>query len=102
MMVLWEEGQTTLKHLGNRIFLDSGTLTPMLRKLETKGFIERFKDPNDDRNLILKVTDKGYELREKALLIPSKIVSCVHLEKDEAITLYTLLHKVLSSLDEIK
>ena len=63
MMVLWEEKEATLKHIGERIVLDSGTLTPLFRKLEEKGFVNRVKDENDDRNLIIKLTDKGLALR---------------------------------------
>lgn len=97
MMVIWEEKKVTLKHLGDRIFLDSGTLTPLLRKLEAKGYVIRKKDEEDDRNLIVEVTEEGLALRDKALSIPSKIASCVSLSESEAIALYTTLNKILTT-----
>lgn len=100
MMVLWEEDTVTLKHLGKRLFLDSGTLTPLVKKLESKGFVERKKDPTDDRNLLVSVTKEGYALRETALAVPEKIVGCVSLPEEEAKTLYSLLYKVLGLLTE--
>ncbi len=100
MMVLWEEKEITLKKLGERIFLDSGTLTPLLKKLETKGYIIRKKDKNDDRNLLIELTEEGLSLREKALTIPERIATCVHLQKDEAVQLYGILKKILSSFEK--
>ena len=97
MMVLWEEKQIKVKDLGEKLFLDSGTLTPLLKKLETKGYLSRNKDENDDRNLIIKIEQKGLDLREKALSIPQQIAGCVNLDEKEAITLYELLYKVLTS-----
>ena len=95
MMVLWEEKEITVKELGKRLFLDSGTLTPLLRKLEAKKYISRNKDEKDDRNLIIKVEPEGMSLRDKALNIPLQISGCVNLSKEEAETLYKLLYKVL-------
>lgn len=95
MMVLWEEKEITVKELGKRIFLDSGTLTPLLRKLEAKKYISRNKDEKDDRNLIIRLEEEGISLKDKALKIPQAISGCVKLTKDEAETLYKLLYKVL-------
>ena len=95
MMVLWEEGEITVKELGKRLYLDSGTLTPLLKKLEAKKYISRNKDEKDDRNLIIKLEKEGMSLKDKALNIPKEISSCVSLTKEEAETLYTLLYKVL-------
>ncbi len=95
MMVLWEEKEITVKELGKRLFLDSGTLTPLLRKLEAKKYISRNKDEKDDRNLIIKVEEEGMSLRDRALNIPLQISGCVNLSKEEAETLYKLLYKVL-------
>lgn len=95
MMVMWEEKEITVKELGKRLFLDSGTLTPLLRKLEAKKYISRNKDEKDDRNLIIKVEKEGMSLKDKALAIPQQISGCVNLSKEEAETLYKLLYKVL-------
>jgi DNA-binding MarR family transcriptional regulator len=95
MMVLWEEGETNVHDLGKRLFLDSGTLTPVLKKLEGKGYIERCRSKEDERNLIVTVTAKGWELREKALKIPEAMAMCVDLDPAESGELYRLLYKVL-------
>ena len=65
MLALWEQGSTNVRQLGNIICLDSGTLTPLLKKLEKKGLITRTKDPSDERNLIIDVTKDGYKLKDK-------------------------------------
>lgn len=95
MMVLWEEKEIKVKDLGEKLYLDSGTLTPLLKKLESKGYVSRNKDINDDRNLIIKITLEGEKLKEKALAIPEQISGCVNLSKEEAETLYKLLYKIL-------
>ena len=95
MMVLWEDGQSTVKELGERLFLDSGTLTPVLKKLEEKGYLTRERSKDDERNLIVNLTDKGLELRDEALSVPYSLASCVKLTKEEAYTLYTLLRKLM-------
>lgn len=100
MMVIWEEKRLTLKRLGDRILLDSGTLTPLLKKLESKGYIRRMKDEHDDRNLIIEVTDEGLLLRDKALAVPQKISSCVELNEDEAKALFFTLGKLLNSFKQ--
>ena len=95
MMVLWEKKQVTVKELGESLFLDSGTLTPLLKKLENKGYIKRSRSKEDERNLIVTLTDKGWELREEMLSIPRSMASCVDLDQQEAADLYRLLYKVL-------
>ena len=95
MMVLWEYGQMNVKDLGERLYLDSGTLTPLLKKLESKGLIERKRSVADERNLVVALTQKGTQLREKAVSIPQAMGSCINLTQEEAITLYKLLYKVL-------
>ncbi len=95
MMVLWEYGQMNVKDLGERLYLDSGTLTPLLKKLESKGLIARKRAVVDERNLVVALTQKGIKLREKAVNIPQAIGSCINLTQEEAFTLYKLLYKVL-------
>ena len=97
MMVLWEKHEISVKELGDTLLLDSGTLTPVLKKLEAKGFITRERSRDDERVLIVTVTDKGMKLREKALFVPSEVGKCVRLEPDEAQTLYTLLYKLIEN-----
>lgn len=95
MMVLWEYGQMNVKELGNRLYLDSGTLTPLLKKLEYKGMVIRKRSEKDERIIIVSLTEAGMLLREKAVLIPQKMGSCINLTKEEALTLYKLLYKIL-------
>ena len=99
MMILWEEEQATVKELGKRLYLDSGTLTPVLKKLESKGYIERKRSDTDERNLMVSVTDEGKKLRERAVCIPEKMAGCVNLEKEEAEQLYRILYKILGCME---
>ena len=95
MMALWENESMNVRELGQCLFLDSGTLTPVLKKLEGKGYIERCRSKEDERNLIVTVTAKGWELREKALKIPEAMAMCVDLDPAGSGELYRLLYKVL-------
>jgi len=95
MMVLWEEKELNVKTLGERLFLDSGTLTPLLKKLEEKKYIERKKSMSDERNLIIKITPRGENLKQEAKQIPEQIGKCINLNEKEATTLYTILYKIL-------
>lgn len=98
MMVLWEYGSINVKNLGDMLFLDSGTLTPVLKKLESKEYINRDRDDKDERNVIISITKKGKELKEKASLVPTEIGKCINLSKEEAIELYRLLYKLLGNI----
>ena len=98
MMVLWEEGEINVKTLGEKLFLDSGTLTPLLKKLESKGYIERKRSCSDERNLIVSITKDGILLKEKAKNIPSKIGKCINLNEEDAKNLYEILYKILKSI----
>lgn len=95
MMVLWEKEEINIKTLGERLYLDSGTLTPLLKKLETKGYIKRNRLETDERNLNLVITEKGKKLKDKAKDIPGKIVPCINLTEQEALNLYHMLYKIL-------
>ena len=95
MMVVWEEGCISAKRMGERLFLDSGTLTPVLKSLEAKGFVRRSRDTEDERVLLVELTDAGRELRERALSVPGQIAGCITLEPAEAAELYRLLYKIL-------
>ena len=100
MMVLWEKKELNVKTLGNILLLDSGTLTPLLRKLETKGYINRIRNEEDERNLVITITEKGEELKNDVKGIPTEVGKCINLTKDEAYTLYSLLYKVITGLEE--
>lgn len=95
MMILWEKKTLNVKELGNCLFLDSGTLTPLLKKMEAKGLLTRCRSSEDERNLIVTITDKGEQLKEKAVTIPEEMAKCSNLDPEEAATLYQLLYKML-------
>lgn len=95
MMVFWEEKKITVKELGKKLFLDSGTLTPVLKSLEAKGFVCRYRSTEDERVLMVEITEQGEALREKAASVPRTVAGCVGLEPEEALQLYNLLYKVL-------
>lgn len=100
MMVLWETPCITSKQMGERLYLDSGTLTPVLKRLEEKGWITRKRSPEDARDLLVELTAEGQALRERALSVPPQIGACIRLEPEEAFTLYSLLYKLLNSIGE--
>lgn len=100
MMVLWEKKETNVKELGSYLYLDSGTLTPVLKKLEAKGYIIRKRSKEDERNLLVSITEEGERLRDRAVEVPKKIHQCVNLELEEAEQLYQLLYKALNQLKE--
>ena len=100
MMALWEEQEMTVKALGDRLYLDSGTLTPLLKKLEAKGYITRTRSRKDERNLLVAVTESGEALRGEAMEMPRAIKNYTELTKSETETLYRLLYKILARVDE--
>ena len=80
MMVLWEKKRLTAKALGDMLYLDSGTLTPLLKKLEAKGLIDRCRSTEDERNLMVTITPKGDSLKEQAIAVPEQMAQCSKLE----------------------
>lgn len=96
MLVLWEHESVNVKELGAELFLDSGTLTPVLKSLQKKGLIVRKRNKGDERMLIVGLTTKGASLKDLAVNIPKSIVSEFNLEKKEALELYRLLYKILN------
>ena len=98
MMAFWEKNETNVKDLGKMLFLDSGTLTPVLKTLESKRFITRERSKEDERNLIVKITNEGLNLREKCKDIPQKVGCCVKLDVEKANQLKTLLSELLEKL----
>lgn len=99
MMVMWNEQNINVKKLGEKLFLDSGTLTPLLKKLEKKGYIERKRLTSDERNLMITITKDGMDLRKKAIAIPEKVGSCIKLQPSEIIELHKLLNKMLKQIE---
>ena len=100
MMVLWEKKFCTVTELGKNLYLDSGTLTPLLKKLEAKGFLTRTRSKEDERNLIIALTEEGASLQDVAMTIPQKMTSCFSLEKNEWDVLYKTLNKVLAQITQ--
>ena len=95
MLVLWDEGTVTMQELGKKLYLDSGTLTPLLVKLENKGLVERKRNEKDVREMIVSVTDKGTGLKVQAREIPQKIGKCLNISVREAVQLKKILGKIL-------
>lgn len=100
MMVMWEHKRINVKDMGKILYLDSGTLTPVLKKLECKGYIIRERDKTDERILNVIITDEGEELKEKAILIPDKLCACVSLDKEEVAVLKKTLDKLMNKFCE--
>ena len=98
MMVLWEHRSMNVKEIGKRLYLDSGTLTPLLKKLEGKGYIRRHRSEEDERNLLISITPKGEQLREEAVSVPECMAKCFSLSPEDAQKLYDLLHHCLDDL----
>ena len=100
MMYFWEKRKSNVKEIGKVLLLDSSTLTPLLKKLESKGFITRVRSTIDERNLEVEVTKKGMELRDKALFIPDKMRKSIGLPEAEEKVFYELVNKILRNTQE--
>ena len=99
MMVLWEFGGMTEGELGQKIHLDSGTLAPLLKRLEKQGLVERIRPENNERKLFLKLTLEGEALKQKALAVPAAMMGCIQMPKEELLLLRELLNKALRSME---
>ena len=99
MLVLWEENKASVKHIGNRLHLDSGTLTPLLKKLEAMELIKRYRDKSDDRVVIAELTEKGSYLKEKAKNIPNRVLCTIKLPVEKAVDLKKNLDELLENLE---
>lgn len=104
MMVMWEHEKISVKDLGSKLYLDSGTLTPVIKKLCSMGLIKKYRDESDERVVIAEITEEGRKLRAKALAIPQKICckitdNCSDFTMDDAMQLKALLSKLLCSVD---
>lgn len=96
-MVLWQQDGVSVRELGEKLYLDSGTLTPVLKKMEAAGFVIRERSRDDERVTIIRLTDVGRAMREKCESIPLRLGSCMPMSLDEAMQLRALLHKLLES-----
>ena len=100
-LVLWEKDGISVSEIGSRLMLDNGTLSPMLKKMEQTGYIERRRSSDDDRVVIVSLTKKGRDLQEKAKEIPMKVGGCIEMQPEKARELYGLLHELLGDQKDI-
>ncbi|MDO4648419.1 MAG: MarR family transcriptional regulator [Eubacteriales bacterium] len=98
LLVLWEEDQLPVGDLCRKLYLDNGTMTPLLKKMEEHGLLTRTRSTKDERVVVVTLTDKGRELKQKALEIPGNIAPCMKLDPEEAQTLYKLLYKIIETI----
>lgn len=102
MLALWEKDNMGLKELGEILFLDSGTLTPLLKKLEIQGLVTRERNLEDERNININLTEQGRALKETAKDIPGKIGACINMSPDDLKELHRLLHLILENNKDSK
>lgn len=102
MLVLWETPKISFKELSLRLHLDSGTLTPLLKKLEGNGLVERRRDSSDERSVIISLTAKGEALREEAVKIPANMACSTGLSLEEATALREQLKKLIGQINDLK
>ena len=97
MMVIWEEKKLHVTELGKKLYLDTGTISPLIRKLKEKGYITLYRDSKDERVQIIEITDEGTKLREKALNVPLQMAKnrCIDLSLEEAVLLKKILDKII-------
>lgn len=98
LLLLWEHQALTVKELGEKLLLDSGTLTPLLKRMEQKQWLSRRRDPRDERSVIAALQPAGQALREKACQIPASLTGHLHLSPDELTTLRTQLTQLIDTL----
>ncbi len=98
MMVLWEHKSVTVKEFGKKLYLDSGTLTPMLKKMEKAGWLVRERSRSDERVVVVTITLEGERLQERVADVPLKMSRCVKLNDDEARQIYSLLNVLLKRM----
>ncbi len=99
LLALWESGSATVGDLCRRLYLDNGTLTPLLKKMEQVGYVTRSRSKQDERVVAITVSPKGWELRQQVKDIPFQVGGCIPLPQEEALQLYQLLHKLIRTMD---
>ena len=100
MMALWQAGDLTEGEIGKCVHLDSGTLAPLLKRLEKQGMITRGRSEKDERKLVIKLTDEGQALKEKAKKVPAQMKGCLNLSDEEKAQLKKLLDKAMQGIGE--
>lgn len=100
MLALWEKDNVTMKSLGEKLHLDSGTLTPLLKKLETKGLLVRERRSEDERNVYITLTKQGHELKKDTAIVPRQLISSSSFDEESTIELIKLLHRYITSIDK--
>ena len=98
MMALWEKKSLPVKALCERLYLDTGTLTPLLKSMEQKGLITRRRSETDERSVTVTLTGKGAALHDRALQVPQQVGSCIPLTEEDAAKLYQLLYQIIGGL----
>lgn len=101
-LVLWEKDGITVGEICDRLMLDNGTLSPLLKKMQQEGYVERKRSGEDDRVVLITLTDEGRALQEKAKDVPGKVAGCIDLEPEKAQMLYTLLYELLENQNSKK
>ena len=101
-LVLWENDGITVGELCDKLMLDNGTLSPLLKKMQTSGYIEKKRKPDDDRVVVISLTRAGRELQEKAKDVPLNVAGCVNISADKAKALYSLLYELLENQNNKK
>ena len=96
-LVLWEKDGLSVSEIGEKLMLDNGTLSPLLKKMEQEGYIERRRSPEDDRVVKITLTEKGRQLQEEARDVPVKVACCIDLPEEKARQLYQLLYELLEN-----
>ena len=98
LLVLWEKESATVGDLCKKLYLDNGTGTPLLKKLEERGYVRRTRSTEDERVVMITLTEEGRALKEEAANIPLQVGSCVHLSPEEGAMLHSLLYKILETV----
>ncbi|WP_026461384.1 MarR family winged helix-turn-helix transcriptional regulator [Adhaeribacter aquaticus] len=100
MLVLWEKEQTTVKVLGEQLMLDSGTLTPLLKRLAQKGLLNRSRSTTDERVVEISLTTEGRKIKQKASCIPDQLMQAVNTESSDLPQLHAILSKMIDQIQE--
>ena len=99
LLALWEYGKTTVGELCRALYLDCGTLTPLLKKMEENGWVVRTRSKGDERVVNVSVTDAGWKLREQVKELPEQVGGCIAMPREDLYTLYTLLRRLLETVE---
>ena len=97
LLVLWEKDGISVTEIGEKLMLDNGTLSPLLKKLENAGYITRQRSREDERVVVIRLTESGRALQEKAGEVPAEVAGCIDLPADKAQLLYALLYELLDN-----